>query len=107
MSTTPTKSFVGWHRHDRLSKWRAVVSGETEDEVYRQLLSMVRGGNKVILPTGQDPNITLRVTPVLRRHSNATEGVESGRNAKKDSDGQLAVERCNASEASANSRSRL
>jgi hypothetical protein len=60
MSTTPTESFVGWHRRDRLSNWCAVVTGDTEDAVYRQLLNMVQGGDKVILPAGQDPNITLR-----------------------------------------------
>jgi hypothetical protein len=37
-----------------------VVDGVIEDVVYRQLLKIVQGGDKVILSAGQDPNITQR-----------------------------------------------
>jgi hypothetical protein len=49
--------FVGWHRPGRGRKpWKAVARGETEAECFSRLLTAVAGGDKLVLPAGQDPN---------------------------------------------------
>jgi hypothetical protein len=59
MSTAPDplpERFVGWHRTGSCSPWRIAVEADTEDEAWAALLSAVDGGDKTVLPQGQDPN---------------------------------------------------
>lgn len=49
--------YVGWHRQGRGSRWRAVVRGDSEDEVFAMLLVAVAGGDKLVLASGDDPNL--------------------------------------------------
>lgn len=53
-----TAKWVGWHRRDGRSPWRAIVTAETETAAFNKLLDMIRGGDKCILPAGFDPNST-------------------------------------------------
>ena len=48
--------FVGWHRPDKRSPWRAIVEADTEAAAFDQLLDNVPGGDKTVLPAGVDPN---------------------------------------------------
>ncbi len=49
-------SWIGWHRPDQHSPWRAIAEADTEDAAFQQLLDAVRGGDKTILRVGIDPN---------------------------------------------------
>jgi hypothetical protein len=51
-----TGSFTGWYRQTARQPWRAVVRADSADEAWAQLLDHVAGGDKVILPSGLDPD---------------------------------------------------
>jgi hypothetical protein len=50
-----TNAFVGWHRADARQKWAAVVEAETDGACWGQLLA-IRGGDKLVMSRGRDPN---------------------------------------------------
>jgi hypothetical protein len=54
---TPEKpAWTGWHRRNRLDRWRAVCEAESEAEALDMLLALAEGGDKRVLPSGRDPN---------------------------------------------------
>jgi hypothetical protein len=48
--------WVGWHRAAPRQRWRAVVRAGTQEEALGYLLDRWRGGDKVVLREGEDPN---------------------------------------------------
>lgn len=58
MSIATAPTWTGWHRPNRRSPWRAIVTAATETAAFNQLLDRVRGGDKTVLPHGIDPNTT-------------------------------------------------
>jgi hypothetical protein len=48
--------FVGWWRRDAASPWRPLVYNSDEDRAFNRLLDAALGGDKLVLPAGQDPN---------------------------------------------------
>jgi hypothetical protein len=62
------RGFVGWHRPGSRGKWFAVVEAASDGDCWRQLLQ-IRGGDKLVLGAGLDPN---RMTP--RRRVDARTG---------------------------------
>ncbi|MHB1422803.1 MAG: hypothetical protein ACYC3I_06335 [Gemmataceae bacterium] len=57
MSDATTTTWIGWHRPDGRSPWSAIVQGDDERAVFRQLLDAVHGGDKCVLAGGVDPNV--------------------------------------------------
>jgi hypothetical protein len=53
---TTTFGYCGWHRPDKRSAWRLVCQADTEDAALGKLLDAVRGGDKTVLPAGENPN---------------------------------------------------
>ena len=51
--------YVGWHRNGPGFKWKAILGAETDTECLNKLLDFIRGGDKTVLPLGQNPNTTL------------------------------------------------
>jgi hypothetical protein len=58
------RKFIGWCRRDTSKRWRAVVRADTEDEAWGAMLTSVQGGDKCVLPEGQDPHANV---PPARR----------------------------------------
>jgi hypothetical protein len=52
----PVPRFTGWWRPDSRSPWHRIVHGGDETDVLNKLLDCVRGGDKCVLPAGQNPN---------------------------------------------------
>jgi hypothetical protein len=48
--------WAGWYRPNSESGWRRIVTADSEDEAFNRLLDIVRGGDKIVLPFGRDPN---------------------------------------------------
>jgi hypothetical protein len=57
MNITTATTWIGWHRPDPCSPWRALVTAESETVAFNRLLDSVRGGDKCVLPAGTDPNV--------------------------------------------------
>jgi hypothetical protein len=57
MKNTETATrWIGWHRPNKRAPWKQASEGDTEDEAFHRLLNAVKGGDKVILKAGEDPN---------------------------------------------------
>lgn len=54
--TLPSTKFVGWARRNRRESWRAIVVADDAKSALFQLLDAVRGGDKIVLAVGSDPN---------------------------------------------------
>jgi hypothetical protein len=63
--TTTSTGFAGWHRQDHRQPWREVCRAGTEDEAWDSLLDHTAGGDKLILPVGENPNT--RPSPLVPR----------------------------------------
>jgi hypothetical protein len=50
-----TPAFVGWHRPGPFWPWQRLVAAATYDAAWAALLGEVRGGDKVVLRSGEHP----------------------------------------------------
>jgi hypothetical protein len=48
--------FTGWYRQTSRDRWRAVCHAPSEDIAWAMLLDHTAAGDKVILPSGENPN---------------------------------------------------
>jgi hypothetical protein len=55
---SPATPWCGWHRRNRKSLWKRLVTGEDEAEAFRLLLEAVAGrhGDLMVCPEGKNPN---------------------------------------------------
>lgn len=67
MNALQHPAFIGWYRRDRRSPWRAVVADNDESKCLNHLSDTVAGGDKVVLPRGENPNERERVGAFQRR----------------------------------------
>jgi hypothetical protein len=52
--------WIGWARPNRRHKWKRIVADADERRAFNLLLDAVRGGDKIVLPSGVDPNDSRR-----------------------------------------------
>jgi hypothetical protein len=48
--------WVGWWRPDDGKHWKPLIYDAKEDRCFRRLLDSAKGGDKVVLLTGRNPN---------------------------------------------------
>jgi hypothetical protein len=56
MPVVTKQCFVGWWRPDPKTPWRRIVHGSDERAALNRLLNAVPGGDKVVLPAGNNLN---------------------------------------------------
>jgi hypothetical protein len=54
VSDPTAAAWHGWHRPPR-GRWAVVVTAATQDDAWRQLLALPAAGDKLVLPSGQEP----------------------------------------------------
>ncbi len=56
MTTNSEAAWVGWYRKDPSEPWRRIAEAADRRTCWH-LMAEPRGGDKVVLPAGEDPNI--------------------------------------------------